>query len=116
MKLLRTPACFLASALLLTAGTANVSAAETALDRYVHASDPAYQYELFSNHTGDDGTVYQLKFTSQSWLTAAEVSQTNWWHWLTIHRPKEVKSDTALLFITGGNNKDPNPRKPDGNL
>lgn len=91
-------------------------AAETALDRYVHAPDPAYQYELFSNHTGDDGTVYQIKFTSQSWLTAAEVNQTNWWHWLTIHRPKEVTSDTALLFITGGNNKDPNPRKPDGSL
>ncbi len=98
----------------LGAGTA--LAAETALDRYVHAPDPAYRYDLVSNHTGDGGTVYQLKFTSQSWLTAAEVNQTNWWHWLTIHRPKEVTSDTALLFITGGNNKDPNPRKPDGNL
>jgi len=100
--------------LLIAAGPS--FAAETALDRYVHAPDPVYQYDLVSNHTGDDGTVYQIKFTSQSWLTAAEVSQTNWWHWLTIHRPKEVRSDTALLFITGGNNKDPNPRKPDGNL
>lgn len=104
------------AAVLLACATGTSFAAETALDRYVHAPDPAYQYELFSNHTGDDGTVYQIKFTSQSWLTAAEVNQTNWWHWLTIHRPKEVKSDTALLFVTGGNNEDPNPRRPDGNL
>src|SRR5690606_8274810 len=104
------------AAVLLACATGISFAAETALDRYVHAPHPAYQYELFSNHTGGDCTVYQIKFTAQSCLTAAEVNQTIWWHWLPIPRPKEVKSDTASLFITGGNNNGPNPRKPDGNL
>ena len=101
---------------LLVFGGGPSFAADTALDRYVHAPDPAYRYELIDNHTADDGTTYLLKFTSQSWLTAAEVNQTNWWHWLIIHRPKEVTSDTALLFITGGNNKDGKQPKPDDSM
>ncbi|HAV61936.1 MAG TPA: PhoPQ-activated pathogenicity, partial [Verrucomicrobiales bacterium] len=91
-------------------------AAATALDRYVNAPDPAYRHELVENHTGEAGTTYLIKFTSQSWLTAAEVNHTNWWHWLIIHRPKEVTSDTALLFITGGNNKDGKRPNPDETL
>lgn len=101
---------------LWSVGLVALPAAESPLVQYAQSPDSAYRYELVSNHTGDQGTIYQLKLTSQSWLTAAEVNQTNWWHWLTIHRPRELKSDTALLFITGGNNQDPNPRRPDRNL
>ena len=101
---------------LLLSGVGTTFAADTALDRYVHAPDPAYRYDLIDNHAADDGTTYLIKFTSQSWLTAAEVNQTNWWHWLIIHRPKEVTSDTALLFITGGNNKDGKQPKPDDSM
>ncbi len=115
MKKLFQLVASIASTLLVFAISASF-AAETALDRYVHAPDPAYQYDLIDNHTADDGTTYLLKFTSQSWLTAAEVNQTNWWHWLIIHRPKEVTSDTALLFITGGNNKDGKQPKPDESM
>ena len=101
---------------LLLSGVGTTFAADTALDRYVHAPDPAYHYDLIDNHAADDGTTYLIKFTSQSWLTAAQVNQTNWWHWLIIHRPKEVTSDTALLFITGGNNKDGKQPKPDDSM
>ncbi|MBI1177009.1 hypothetical protein GC207_06170 [bacterium] len=103
--------------LFLLLRTSSALAAETALERYVRAPDPAYHYDLVSNHSADDGTTtYLLKFTSQTWLTSAEVDRTNWWHWLTIQRPKEVVSDTALLFITGGNNKSQDPPKPDNLL
>lgn len=93
-----------------------VAATETALDRYVHAPDPAFQYELIACQTNNEVTVYQLRLTSQSWLTSVEVDRTNWWHWLTIHCPKKVVGDTALLFLTGGNNKDSHPRQPDAKL
>jgi len=80
--------------------------ARTALDRYVHEPDPAYHYELARTETSDDGTTYIIKMTSQSWLTAKEVQQPNWWHWLIISRPKVVAHDTALLYIGGGTNRD----------
>ncbi|MEA2068967.1 MAG: PhoPQ-activated pathogenicity-related family protein [Verrucomicrobiota bacterium] len=96
----------IAVALLAFAPISRLFADDTALDRYVHAPDSAYHFDLVSNHIGDDGTTYLIKLTSQSWLTAAEVNRMIWWHWLIIHCPEEVTSDTALLFITGGNNKD----------
>jgi len=80
--------------------------AETALERYAHEPDPAYQYELAKTETSEDGMTYIIKMTSQSWLTEKEVQQPIWWHWLIIHRPKEVAHNTALLFIGGGDNRD----------
>ena len=82
--------------------------ARTALDQYVHEPDPAYHYELMKTEVSDTGTTYIIKMTSQSWLTAKEVQQTRWWHWLIINRPKQVENPTALLFIGGGDNRDPN--------
>ncbi len=87
-------------------GAVEHPAARTALDRYVHAPDPAYGYALRKTETSDDGTTYILKMTSQSWLTAEEVQQTTWWHWLIITRPKHVAQNTALLVIGGGDNRD----------
>ena len=80
--------------------------AQTALDRYVHEPDPAYHYECVKTETSEHGTTDIIKMTSQSWLTEKEVQQTLWWHWLIINRPKQVSSDTALLFIGGGSNRD----------
>jgi PhoPQ-activated pathogenicity-related protein len=51
--------------------------------------------------------------TSQSWRTAAEVDRPVWKHWLTIIRPKSVKTSIGLLFITGGANGRPAPDRPD---
>ena len=93
---------------LITIVFGQCAVAQTALERYVHEPDPAYRYKLVKTETADDGTTYIIKMTSQSWLTATEVQQTKWWHWLIISRPKEVTSDTALLVIGGGNNRDVN--------
>ena len=44
-------------------------AKQTALDKYVHAPDPAYKWSLNSTFKGDLGyTAYILKMTSQTWL------------------------------------------------
>lgn len=91
-------------------------AAETALDRYVRAPDPAYGYELISSDTNEAGTTHVLKLTSQSWLAPGEVDRTVWWHWLVIHRPREVSTDIGLLYITGGANTEERPPAPDESM
>jgi PhoPQ-activated pathogenicity-related protein len=101
------------------AGAVLLSASEpalTALDRYVREHDPAYRYELRDTHSIQGVTVHQLRMVSQKWLTDQEVQSQEWWHWLVIYRPPNVRHDTALLFITGGSNKDERPPRPDGML
>ena len=39
--------------------------------------------------------------------SAEEVSRSIWWHYLVINVPDQVEfTDTGLLYITGGTNKD----------
>lgn len=92
---------------------ADASSPPTALDRYVAAPDPSYRYEVV-NTLRDGATV--LRLTSQTWLTEKEVDHPVWQHWLTVVRPGEVKSSTALLFITGGSRERAAPKAPDRNL
>ena len=49
-------------------------------------------------------TATLIDMTSQRWLTEQEVEQPLWKHWLAVIRPADVKSDIALLFISGGRN------------
>ena len=59
---------------LLLAGLAQ-GASQTALDRYVAAPDPTYQFELVSTTPGEGFTTYVLDMTSQQWRTKAEVDR-----------------------------------------
>ncbi|MFL5295053.1 MAG: PhoPQ-activated pathogenicity-related family protein [Phenylobacterium sp.] len=83
----------------------------TPLDRYVHAPDPAYGWKLVGTYPGADQTTYVLELKSQTWRSAKEVDKPVWVHWLTIVKPKALKSSTALLVIGGGDNTDPAPAK-----
>jgi PhoPQ-activated pathogenicity-related protein len=76
----------------------------TALDDYIASPDPAYTYSLVRTITQSSYTAYVIDMTSQSWRSPGEVDRTLWRHWLTIVVPKTVSHDTALLYITGGNN------------
>ena len=82
----------------------------TALDRYVAAPDPAYGWKLVDTRKAEDHTAYVLEMTSQSWRTEKEVDRTLWKHWMTVVKPREVKSSKSLLFITGGANERPAPK------
>jgi PhoPQ-activated pathogenicity-related protein len=88
----------------------------TALDRYVAAPDPNFKYELVSTTPGQGVTIHVLDMTSQAWRSAAEVDRPIWKHWITIIRPTQVKHDTGLLFITGGDNRPKPPGRPDASL
>jgi len=82
---------------------------ETALTRYVNEPDSNYAYELVQETKSEDATTYTLSMTSQEWLTKAEVNRTLWNHWLYVVVPDQVDHDEAMLFISGGSNRDPEP-------
>ncbi len=88
----------------------------TALDRYVHAPDTNYAYRVASTIPGDGYTTYMIDMTSQSWLTTNEVNRPLWQHWLTLVKPDNVSSSTALLMIGGGANRTNTPSKADTSI
>ena len=86
-------------------------AQETALDRYVAEADSSFSWELRSTHAGLGFRTFNLRMTSQTWLTPAEVSGNRWQHWLRVIVPANVQSSKAVLLINGGstNEADPGP-------
>lgn len=86
---------------------------ETALDRYVHAPDSSYKFELVSTISGEGYKAYVLDLTSQTWSPPIGADRAVWKHWLTVVRPDHVDYATGFLYITGGSNKDKAPEKVD---
>lgn len=73
------------------------NAARADLPAYLERPEPAYAWELVSNHTTDAGTLYSVTLTSQNWR------DTTWTHGLRVYEPAELTyPDVVLLFITGG--------------
>jgi PhoPQ-activated pathogenicity-related protein len=88
----------------------------TALDHYVKQPDPHYEWRLERSIPGKGYTTFLLQMTSQQWLTAQEVDQPIWNHWMLLVRPDEVQHNTGLLFISGGSNDRPPPPDADRSL
>ncbi len=88
----------------------------TALDRYVHRPDPVYQWKVAGSVPGEGGKAFYIDMTSQTWLTTNEVNRTAWRHWLVVVRPDDLQHSTALLFISGGSNKDDKRPKVSGDM
>lgn len=74
-----------------------------ALAHYIHMEDDAYQWELKESAVSGKSTIYQLLLTSQVWRDHL------WRHQLTVIVPREIDHDGAMLFISGGSNKDEQP-------
>ncbi|HWZ42211.1 MAG TPA: PhoPQ-activated pathogenicity-related family protein [Candidatus Saccharimonadales bacterium] len=89
---------------------------QTALDRYVHAPDPTYKFELVKTIPGEGYTAYILNLTSQTWKPPIAPESTVWKHWLTVVKPDRVDYSTGFLYITGGSNQDKAPEKVDALL
>src|SRR5687768_3240799 len=88
------------------------TATQTALDRYVAAPDANFSWKVLRELKAEGATATLLEMTSQKWLTEQEVERPLWTHWLTVVRPPEVKSDVALLYITGGSLERQPPSSP----
>jgi PhoPQ-activated pathogenicity-related protein len=84
----------------------------TALDRYIAAPDPSYSYTLVNTVNFPGLVAYQIDLVSQTWLTTAQVDNPKWHHWVTIYKPDQLTTSTAVLFINGGSNTT-SPAPPD---
>jgi len=86
--------------------TARATTGLTALDRYVASPDPHFAWKVARQMPAPEGMrATLLEMTSQQWLTEREVERPLWTHWITVLHPHTVRSDVALLFITGGSNE-----------
>lgn len=83
----------------------------TALDDYIAKEDSTYAWRLAETREAPTHTIFAIELTSQTWRKSEEVDRTVWKHWLMVVRPKEVKSETAFLFVTGGSHRDTPPEK-----
>ncbi|MCK5134683.1 MAG: PhoPQ-activated pathogenicity-like protein PqaA type [Bacteroidales bacterium] len=81
---------------------------ETALQSYLQNEDESFAWNVEESYQMDGLKVYDLRITSQQWR------EHTWKHTLTVLVPEENNHDGALLFITGGKNKDGNPVVRDG--
>ncbi len=88
----------------------------TALDRYVAAPDTNFTFRLVRTARTPLGEVHLLEMTSQVYLTPREVDRPLWQHWIYVIMPKEIRGNTALLFLGGGNNRKDPPGSPNGTL
>lgn len=76
---------------------------ETALSSYIHNGDASYHWEVRDSSNIGACKAYQLILTSQKWR------EYTWRHQLTIFVPREIKYQDAMLFISGGSNKNEQP-------
>lgn len=72
---------------------------DNALVHYLENSDETYGWQLQDSIAVDNSTIYQVKLTSQTWRDLV------WEHSLSIVVPNEIDHNGALLFISGGNNR-----------
>jgi len=84
------------------------------LNEYVYREDNSLSWTLLDqrlevdDYEGRGGwTGYYINMTSQTWLSPEEVSRSQWWHILVVVVPHKIRdTDTAMLWITDGSNKD----------
>ncbi len=74
-----------------------------ALQHYLHNQDQHFRWELKDSFSADGVRGYDLLLTSQQWR------QYTWRHQLTVIAPADNRYDGALLFITGGSDKNEQP-------
>jgi PhoPQ-activated pathogenicity-related protein len=80
----------------------SVQEASFPLEKYVKTPDPAFRYDIIETVKGDAWTEYRVYLVSGTWLTEKEVDEPEWWHWLTMVVPDEIRETESLMLIGGG--------------
>ena len=81
----------------------------TALDDYIAKKDSTYSWRLAQTKEASDHTLFAIELTSQTWRKPEEVDRPVWKHWLLVARPKNLKTETGFLFISGGSHRETPP-------
>jgi PhoPQ-activated pathogenicity-related protein len=98
---------------LLAVAKPPASAERTAMDDYVQKADPAYSWKVEKVVPGNPATTSVIRLTSQKWRDESEVDRPLWEHWLVVVKPEKLKTDKALLVISGSSNDRPMPKGAD---
>jgi len=72
------------------------------LQAYVETEDKAFRYEIIETEKGESWTEYRVYMVSGTWLTTEEVDEPEWWHWITMVVPDELRESESLMHIGGG--------------
>ncbi len=72
------------------------------LKAYVETEDTSFRYEIVETVKGDSWTEYRIYMVSGTWLTHEEVDEPEWWHWLTMVVPDDLRETESLMHIGGG--------------
>lgn len=86
---------------------------ESPLETYVKSVDPMTDYELVHESKGEGYTYYVIRSVSQTWLSASEVTETAWWHWVSFVIPDTLEHDISFLMISGGSSNTKLPENAD---
>jgi len=84
----------------------NLAAEPFPLKLYVETPDEAFRYEIRETVRGESWTEYRVYLVSGTWLTEEEVDEPEWWHWLTMVVPDDLRETEALMHIGGGSRGD----------
>jgi PhoPQ-activated pathogenicity-related protein len=95
--------CFLIQVNILFAVQSQTVTPATALQAYLNNSDQSYSWEIKEEKSFPGLKAYGLMLTSQTWKNHV------WKHQLIILVPDDIRHEDALLFITGGSNKNTEP-------
>ena len=98
---------------LLASAAPPKTAERTPLDDYVHKPDPAYSWKVEKSIPGNPSTTAIIKLTSQKWRDKGEVDKPIWEHWLVVVKPEKLKTNKAMLIISGGSNDRGMPKDAD---
>ena len=94
----------------------NSLSAPTPLDDYVARKDSSFAWEIVTHRNQPMHDEIVVELTSQKWRNESEIDRVEWKHWLTVIAPKVAPTDVAMLYVTGGSNRDDPPKAADGRL
>jgi PhoPQ-activated pathogenicity-related protein len=76
------------------------------LKEYVMDKDEPFSYTIVDTIKGETWTEYIVKMISGTWLTEKEVDETEWWHWVNIIMPDQIRETESMIIIGGGSTDD----------
>lgn len=108
MRSLATVFVFL---VIITACSTPATLPETSfpLKAYIETEDPAFSYEIIDTLAGENWKEIRIRMVSGTWLTEQDVNTTEWWHWLNMIVPDNVRETESMMIIGGGSVHDSVP-------
>ena len=70
------------------------------LKDYISKEDHAFKFEIVDSIKGDNWTEFKIRMISGKWMTENEVKNNEWWHWVTVVIPDEIRHTESMMIIS----------------